>query len=232
MLFAALVLGTMIIWMAKNTNIREQIENQAADALESNNAGWGIFALAFIAVFREGVEIILFLYSIMISTNGISISSSLAGSILGILIGYLIFVKGRNMPLKAFFNITSIILIFVASGMVAYGVHELEEAEIIPYDQYCFEESYFCNGQIWDINPELTIEQKEFNATISDELKYKRIYPMLHEKGKIGVLMKGFFGYNGNPSLVEVIFYLSTLITLFNLWIRIKKNNEAVNSQD
>ena len=44
------------------------------------------------------------------------------------MIGYAIFVQGKKVPLKKFFNVTSILLIFVCAGLVAYGVHEFEEA--------------------------------------------------------------------------------------------------------
>ena len=68
--------------------------------------------------------------------------SSLLGAFLGLGIGYLIFIKGKSVPVKTFFNVSSILLIFVASGMLAYGVHELESAGII-----------MDYGRIWDINP-------------------------------------------------------------------------------
>ena len=46
---------------------------------------------------------------------------------------FMIFIQGRKVPLKTFFNVTSVILIFVAAGMFTYGVHELESAKVIPY---------------------------------------------------------------------------------------------------
>ena len=199
MLCAAAVLATMIIWMAKNVNIRKQLEDEASQAIASKNAKWGIFALSFIAVFREGVEIILFMYSVMIQTDGISIISASLGSLLGLAVGYLIFVKGKSMPLKTFFNVTSVLLIFVCAGMAAYGVHELESGGLIP--------DY---GRIWDINP-----VKNSDGS----------YPLFHDKGFVGSLFKGFFGYNGNPSLVEFIAYLGTLFTMFFLWSGIKKKS-------
>ena len=76
--------------------------------------------------------------------GSLSFSLSLLGAFLGLSIGYLIFVQGKKLPLKTFFNVSSILLIFVASGMMAYGVHELESAGIIP--------NY---GRLWDINPEI-----------------------------------------------------------------------------
>jgi high-affinity iron transporter len=142
MIVAAALLSSMIIWMARNKNVSESLENQASAVLENKkNAAKGMFLLAFVSVFREGIETVLFLYGILIKDNSLSIVSSLAGILIAIVIGYLIFIQGKRVPLKTFFNVTSILLIFVAAGLVSYGIHEFEEANIIPY-----------YGAIWDIN--------------------------------------------------------------------------------
>ena len=54
MILAAAMLGTMIVWMAKNRNIAEDLKEQAEKALSGDKVGYGIFALSFISVFREG----------------------------------------------------------------------------------------------------------------------------------------------------------------------------------
>ena len=192
MIVAAAVLGTMIIWMAKNRNIAEDLESKAADALDSEKLGYGIFALAFISVFREGIETILFLYGVMMKQGGLNITLSLVGAAIGLGLGYMIFVQGRKVPLKTFFNVSSVLLIFVAAGMLAYGVHELESAGVIP--------DY---GRIWDINPSKFPDGS---------------YPMFHDKGNVGALFKGLFGYNGDPSAIEVLVWLSALIGLGAMW--------------
>ena len=131
MILASVVLTTMIIWMAQNKNISEDLKNKAEESL-SSGFKYGIFILAFVAVFREGVEIILFMYAIAIK-DGISILPSIIGAILGLSGGYAIFAQGIKIPIKKFFNVTSVFLIFVAAGMLTYGIHELESGGIIPY---------------------------------------------------------------------------------------------------
>ena len=192
MIIAAIILSTVIVWMGKNKNIAEDLKNKAESALSSSKVGLGIFILAFISVFREGIETILFLYGVMMKEGGLSISLSLIGAVLGIGVGYLIFVQGKKVPLKTFFNVSSILLIFVAGGMFAYGIHELESAGLIT--------DY---GRVWDINP----------AQLEDGS-----YPLLHDKGFIGGLFKGLFGYNGNPSMIELLSWFFCVGGLFILW--------------
>ena len=195
MIVAASVLGTVIVWMAKNKNIAEDLKGKAEQALSSNKVGLGIFLLAFISVFREGIETILFLYGVMMKQGGLSISLSLLGAAMGIGVGYLIFVQGKKVPLKTFFNVSSILLIFVAAGMFAYGIHELESAGVIP--------DY---GRIWDINPPKFADGS---------------YPLMHDKGYVGSLLKGLFGYNGDPSLIELLTWFFSLSGLTYLWNKV-----------
>ena len=192
MILAATMLGTMIVWMAKNRNIAEDLKEQADEALSGDKVGYGIFALSFISVFREGIETILFLYGVMIKQGGLNITLSLVGAVLGIGVAFLIFVQGRKVPLKTFFNVTSILLIFVAAGMFAYGVHELESAGMI--------KDY---GRIWDINPPKLADGS---------------YPLFHDKGYIGGLLKGLFGYNGDPSLIELVSWIAVAGGLGYAW--------------
>lgn len=254
MIAASLVLGTMIVWMAKNINIKAQLEKEVSNALKSANAPLGIFILAFVAVFREGVEIILFLYSIALK-DGISIFPSLFGTFLGLLCGYLIFIQGRSLPLKTFFNVTSTFLILVCAGMMTYGVHELESGGVIPYftgqvesEEYPIKATRL-NGDIknfnmkwdkgesftdinqnnqWDNNenyidnPKLTEKKaRKWASRIWDINPPKNddgTYPMFHDKGSVGGLLKGFLGYNGDPSLIELITWLLTVSIMGFLW--------------
>ena len=230
MIIASIVLTTMIIWMAQNKNISEDLKNKAKESL-SSGFKYGIFTLAFVAVFREGVEIILFLYAIGIK-DGISIFPSIIGTILGLLAGYAIFVQGIKIPLKSFFNTTSVFLVFVAAGMLTYGVHELESGGVIPYiggtakventsiiatrmngDTKVFsldnsKKAQKWASRIWDINP-----PKNNDGS----------YPILHDKGAVGGLFKGFFGYNGDPSLIEFITWLLSIVGLNYLYQKLGK---------
>jgi len=203
MLFAAVLLTTMILWMMKQKNISREIEAKVASHVEKANFNktyaYGIFILIVVAVLREGVETVIFFRALSYS-SGISLIGGLLGVITAIAIGYMFFIGTRKINLKKFFNITSIFLILIASGLVAHGVHELQEATLIPY----------MVKEVWDINPAVTSSG---------------VFPLLHENGLIGSFLKGLFGYNGNPSLLEIFFYLSYLTIIFYLYNRIGKSN-------
>ena len=233
MIIASIVLTTMIIWMAQNKNISEDLKNKAKESL-SAGFKYGIFTLAFVAVFREGVEIILFLYAIAVK-DGISVFPSIIGSILGLLAGYAIFVQGVKIPLKKFFNVTSVFLIFVAAGMLTYGVHELESGGVIPYIGGSIEvkESSIiatrANGDSKTFNLENKKKAEKWASRIWNINPSKNddgSYPALHDKGAIGGLLKGFFGYNGDPSLIEFITWLISILGLNYLYQKIGKRKQ------
>jgi len=233
MIIASVVLTTMIIWMAQNKNISEELKNKAKESL-SSGFKYGIFILAFVAVFREGVEIILFLYAIAVK-DGISIFPSVIGSLLGLFAGYAIFIQGVKIPLKKFFNVTSVFLIFVAAGMLTYGVHELESGGVIPYvgGNIKTEETSITatrmNGDSKVFNIDQSKKAKKWASRIWDVNPEKNddgSYPIFHDKGSIGGLLKGFFGYNGDPSLIEFITWLVSMIGLNFLYQKIGRKNK------
>ena len=234
MILASVVLTTMIIWMAQNKNISEDLKNKAKESL-SSGFKYGIFTLAFVAVFREGVEIILFMYAIAVK-DGISIFPSIVGAVLGLLGGYAIFIQGIKIPLKKFFNITSVFLIFVAAGMFTYGIHELESGGVIPYmgGEIQVEQNTIIatriNGETKTFNISNEKKAKKWASRIWDINPVKKSdgsYPALHDKGSIGGLLKGFLGYNGDPSLIEFIAWLLSIIGLNYLYQKFGRRSNS-----
>jgi high-affinity iron transporter len=125
MYIAAGFLIWMIVWMARRKNISQDLKNQTQVALETS--AWAVAGVAFVAVMREGFETAIFLFASGKLTGGLSWFSALLGILVSIGIGLLLFRHGKKLPIKTFFNATSVFLIFVAAGMMAYGTHEMEE---------------------------------------------------------------------------------------------------------
>src|SRR3989338_2123177 len=202
MLVGALLLTTMILWMMKQKHIAKELEHKISLKI-AETYKLGLFLLVFVAVLREGIETVIFLGAAsFVSTNN-TLIGALIGVIAAVFLGYLIFVGSMKINIKKFFNITSILLILFAAGLVANGVHELQEANIIPMGI----------EHVWDINPPVNPDGS---------------YPLMHEKGYIGSIFVGLFGYNGNPSLIEVLSYLFYLAIVFVLWKNIEKVHRKI----
>ncbi len=199
MLIGAVLLTTMIYWMMNQQNIAESLEHKLEIELTEKHK-LGIFLLVFFSILREGIELVLFLGAASFISQGNNLVGAIIGIILALILGYLIFIGSKKISIKKFFTVTNVLLIFFAAGLVAYGVHELQEAGIIP----------IIIEHIWDINPPL-------NADGS--------YPLLHENGHIGSILKGLFGYNGNPSLIEILSYAFYLGFSIIMWYYINKKN-------
>lgn len=126
MLLAAAFLTWMIFWMLQRSRyIKSELQTGVAEALARGGAAWGLFALAFFTVVREGVETALLLFA----APG---QGKLLGAVIGfaaaIGIGVLIYAYGRRIDLRTFFRVTGILLVIFAAGLLTHGVHEFVEA--------------------------------------------------------------------------------------------------------
>ncbi|MFQ6050693.1 MAG: FTR1 family protein [Candidatus Hydrothermarchaeota archaeon] len=183
MLFAATVLTYMIFWMSRQAYlIKGELQEKIDFAISSRHL-FGIASIAFLSVFREGVETVLFLGTLAMISPADTLIGFFGGLVSVIVLGVLLLKGTYRLDYRKFFIYTSTILIFFASGLTAQGVHELQEANVLPV----FVE------HLWDINPALNPDGS---------------YPPMHEKGIIGSTMKSLFGYNGDPSLLEAFSYL------------------------
>ena len=127
----------MIFWMAKaartlSGELRAQLD-KAADA-----GRWSLTIVAMLAVGREGLETALFLWAATQaaaggagSTTGPLLGAAL-GLVLAMVLGYLIYRGALKINLGRFFTWTGAFLIVIAAGVLAYGVHDLQEAGLLP----------------------------------------------------------------------------------------------------
>ena len=198
----AFLIWYVIFWLSKNVSDKKVLEGQALNAMELSS--WGIFFVVFFAILREGFETAIFLISSFSITGTFSYLGFFTGALLAILIGYLIVAQGRKINLRSVFKYTTLLLVFLSAGMVAYGTHEAEEY-LVKSDQ--IEKSSIT--RVWDILE--PVQSMDTGQTI---------YHPLHDKGSIGLFLKGFFGYNSNPNIPEVILWVFALLFGLNMWRR------------
>lgn len=123
----------MIFWMARTArHLQGELEGRMVGAVE--RGGWSLVVLAALAVGREGLETALFLWAAAEATG--SSTQPLAGGVLGIVVavvlGVFVYRGAVHLDLRRFFTWTGALLVVVAAGVLSYGVHDLQEAGILP----------------------------------------------------------------------------------------------------
>ena len=132
-LIAVGVLTWMLFWMRRQGRHMKGELEQGIDQALIGGSLLGLAGVAFVSVAREGLETVLFL-SVVFSAAAPGPEPAI-GAVLGLAgavgIGIAIFAFGVRVDLRRFFQVTAVILIFVAAGLCAYAVHEFGEAGVI-----------------------------------------------------------------------------------------------------
>ena len=133
MLFAFGVITHMVFWIQKNARkIKSSLQNKVQEILERKEL-WALASLAFVAVVREGIETVIFLKAISVQSDGaVSIWAGLFGLVAAVVLASVIFMSSKRVSPKRFFQATTILLIFIAGGLLAHGIVELQGAQILP----------------------------------------------------------------------------------------------------
>lgn len=127
--FAIAVLTWMVFWMRRHARmIRGELQDVLDQAMsKSGRVRWAVTAVAFFAVLREGLEAGLFMIATATTADG---GAVLVGALLGLAIacglGYAVVLGGKRLPMRQFFQITGVILIVFAAGLLARTVMFLQ----------------------------------------------------------------------------------------------------------
>lgn len=200
MILATILMTLMIIWMSETGRDYQKNLESKIDVTIKNEQLFGLIALAFITVLREGIETVIFLTGVE-AVNEVPIDilwSGLTGILVALIIALILFFGSKKINLKFLFSVTSVFLILFAAGMLSHGFHELQELG------WFGNETQFLQTIAWDTS--------SFLADKTTEL---------------GKFLRTLFGYQDKPIWLEIISYFGyfqSLVGLFFLVKILKKN--------
>jgi len=133
--FAAVMLIYVSYWLHSKSSAKEwknYIGNQGSKALATGSL-FSLGFLAFLAVFREGTETVLFYIGM---ASSISLYTLLLGVLIGsgvlILIAFLILKFGLRIPMKPFFMVSSVLVFYLGFKFTGMGINGLQLAGVLP----------------------------------------------------------------------------------------------------
>lgn len=134
---AALLVFSLVVWMWRTSRgikqeVEERLESLTASGMKRQ--GWGILGFVFFMVFREGVEMILFLAALSLTATPdlVGLLGGLSGLGLAAIFGVLIVKGSLRINLRRFFGVTSFVLMVLVARLAAGSLHEFFEVGLLP----------------------------------------------------------------------------------------------------
>jgi len=174
-LLAALLIVQMVFWMRKQgRTLKRDLEGALQGAADRNN-WWGVFALAAIAVAREGSETVVFLAGTISAARngalGVAIGAAAVGLAIAVATYGVLQLGGRYLTWRTFFRITETMLLLLAGALLVTATDKLMGLDLLPP----------LSGRLWDTSF------------------------VVPDSGPVGGLIAGLTGYRAKPDLSQVL---------------------------
>lgn len=197
----------MVFWMLGAARGLSHELRAGVDRAVQRSA-WALVGVGFLSVGREGIETTLFLWSTVrsIGTGSGAVVGALAGLLCAVGLGWLIYRGMVRIDLAVFFRWTGAALVLVAAGVLAYGVHDLQEAGIVPGP-------FTAAAPLDPVTGAVAVGLAAFPFGWAFQLSH-----VIAPDGVLGVLLKGTVGFSPDMTWVEVVvwaLYVAVVGTLF-----------------
>ena len=216
---AIIMLSWMLLWMTRQArSMKTDIEGSITTALtEVDAAGVSIFSLVCIAVLREGIETVLFIFT-NVQQSGVALFGALAGLLGATLIGLALFKWGVRINLRIFFQVMGVLLLMIIGGLVVSFCRNLDAAlaALSSFDP---------------VNADLCISQA--SCLLGPLLWDAR--EVLPDKQFPGIFLKTLLGYRDRIYAGQAIAYVLFLFTVGGTYFRsltppVQKPQESASS--
>ncbi len=202
---AIVLLSWMLIWMTEQgKTMKAEVEGSLSAVLTTDpRAGWSLFTLVLAAVLREGFETVLFLAT-QFQQGWMPILGSIAGLCTAAIVGVLLFRFGVRLNIRRFFQVMGVLLLLIVAGLVIGVLHQVDATLLAlarqdsPLVTFCSNVATTCmlGPPVWD----------------GSQVLPDRQFP--------GVLLKALLGYRQHLYLVQVVGYLTFLLTVGSLYVQ------------
>lgn len=203
-LVAVAMVTWMVFWMLKMAHgLSQGLRDQVDRALGGN--GWGLAAVGFVTVGREGIETALFIWATTRAGSLapiIGFATAVSGIVVAALLAWLMYRGLLRIDLTRFFRWSGLLLIVFAAGVLAYGIHDLQEAAILPGPFAAAPDGAGAFVQSW----------------YGESAWAFRLPHIIAPDGLIGVLLKATIGFSPEMTKLEVLgwaVYLCIALPLF-----------------
>ena len=194
MLIAAGILTWMIFWMSKQARFLKSELEAGVNKAAASTGKRAMFWVAFVAVVREGIELALFITAAFFAGDQTQIARNITQTLAGTILGL-----GTAALLGWTLFATTVRLDLRRFFQVTGFLLILFAAGLVAHGVHEFNEVGWIPAvveHVWDVNA------------------------IIDENSLVGQLLKTLFGYNGNPSLTEMIAYFVYLVLVTFLWRR------------
>lgn len=201
---AIIMLSWMLLWMTRQArSLKGDIEGSVTAALADNDAaGITIFSLVCIAVLREGIETVLFIFT-TVQQSGTAAIGAVGGLLGATLIGLALFKWGVRINLRIFFQVMGVLLLLIIGGLVISFFRNLDAA-------------FLAISSLDPVNADLCISQD--SCILGPQLWDAR--SVLPDKQLPGVLLKTLFGYREQLFAGQALAYVLFVITVGSTYFR------------
>ena len=138
-------------WMRQHARaLRGEVDRRVHDA-DATHRLWAVGLIAFMGVFREGAETVLFLWGLMTQVGASHGWDSAIGAVLGLgvaaVMGWAMYRGGSRLSLPRFFAATSLLILFLAAGLFATGLGRLQALGALPTADVLWDTSALLSDQ-------------------------------------------------------------------------------------